>query len=137
MKKTSILVMAAVLAAGATAAVAQSRDDTRSMHDADSTRSAPATPRTADNKLGHAMHRLGEKTRSAMHRMGNAMHAHRDTRDDSRAMGAQADHDVERERRERMDRAYANWKNRQPDARDGRVELDNGEHRDERGEAAR
>lgn len=136
MNKMSTLAMAALLAAGSSA-MAQSKDESRPMHDADSTRSAPATPRTADNKLGHAMHRLGEKTRSAMHRMGHALHAHRDMHDDSRAMGASADHDVERERRDRMDRAYANWKNRQPDARTGRVELNNGEDRDTRGEAAR
>lgn len=132
MKKTSILFLSVALAAGS-AAMAQARDGTRYDRDA----GAHEAGQKAENKAGGAMHRLGEKTRSAMHRMGNAMHTRRDNANDTRAMGSAGDRaqDAERERRDRMDRAYANFKSRQPDARTGRIERK--EDRDERGEAAR
>ena len=69
------------------------------------------------NKVGNALHRLGEKTRHAFHRMGDALHrtASKDKdRSDTHAMGASGD---DHSRESRMDQAYDNWKAKQEKSR--------------------
>jgi hypothetical protein len=63
------------------------------------------------------MHNLGEKTRNALHRLGDKLHAKRDHADNTRAMGASGNsgtsHDAAAARQKRMDDAYANYQAKQ------------------------
>ena len=92
--KTTALIAAALLAGSAAAMAA-----TDTVRTDDATRAEQKDHRTAGQKLRGAMHRLGDKTRHAFHR----------DRSDTTAMGA-AGADA---RQQRMDDAYANWKEKQ------------------------
>lgn len=70
---------------------------------------------TAGAKLRNGMHNLGDKTRHAMHRMDEKLHAKRDHADNTRAMGARSESTVadnSSERQHRMDDAYTNWQSK-------------------------
>ena len=63
------------------------------------------------DKTKNAMHRLGDKMRNAMHRKDkNSQTA---AKSDTRSMGAAGSETQDRDRQQRMDDAYANWKSKQ------------------------
>jgi hypothetical protein len=96
--KVTALIAAAALAVG-TAAYAQQQDNAK-------TDEQPHA--TAGQKVRNAMHKLGEKTRHALHR---------DHANNTRAMGGPGtgatSRDAAAARQARMDDAYANWQRKQ------------------------
>jgi hypothetical protein len=95
--KATALIAAGLLAVG-TAALANTSDTAKSD---DHARVEQKDHRTAGQKIRGAMHKLGEKTRHALHR----------DRHETTAMGAGPATDDARQRR--MDDAYANWRAKQ------------------------
>ena len=129
--RASLLITALALAFSSAAMAQQSRDQTATTENAGTT----AKPADDGQRVRGAMHRLGNKTRHAMHRADDKLHAKGDRHHnaherharaderraerradlrDTRAMGAdRADmRDSDGSRRTRMDDAYANWKAR-------------------------
>jgi hypothetical protein len=114
--KVQALIAAAAIACGS-AAMAQQQDpsSTRTQRAEQTAQADQHDQGKVGNKVGNALHRLGEKTRHAFHRMGDALHrtASRDKdRSDTRAMGASGASD-DHGRQSRMDDAYASWKAKQ------------------------
>lgn len=111
--KATALIAAAALACG-TAALAQQQDTSKSRGE-ESTRAEQQQHGTAGEKLRSDMHRMGEKTRHAVRRMDDKLHARRDHAGNTRAMGASGPTvaDTSSARQQRMDEAYANWQARQ------------------------
>ena len=119
--KSQALVVAALLACGSTAFAQSDRPVT---HTDRTDRNARVEQRDHDNSADNArssMHRLGEKMRSGMHRLEVNLHAHNDRHSDTHAMGASRGddrRDADASRRNRMDDAYANWKDKHEHDRD-------------------
>ena len=67
------------------------------------------------NKMKRGMHRMGEATRNAMHRMGrkDAGRTEQAAGSDTRSMGAAGSGPQDSARRSRMDQAYEDWKSKQ------------------------
>ena len=64
-------------------------------------------------KTKRAFHRMGDKMRSAGHKVAKATHTDKSASDDTRSMGAAGADQRDVARRNRMDEAYANWKSKQ------------------------
>lgn len=72
------------------------------------------------DKTKRAFGRMGDKIRNTGERLGQRLGTDRDTRSDARAMGAggsDQEHAQDQGRRQRMDEAYANWREKQQQER--------------------
>jgi hypothetical protein len=111
--KLHVILAAAAVALGSSAFAA---DTHRVDNDRDQARTEHSQP-TAGQKLRDTMHRIGNKTRNAFHRAENKVEKtarHDDEANDTRRMGDSGSMtDSEHARRQRMDDAYDNWRQRQ------------------------
>lgn len=72
------------------------------------------------DKTKRAFSRMGDKIRNTGERLGQKLGTDKDSRDDTRAMGASGSQQAQAEdqgRRQRMDEAYANWRDQQQQER--------------------
>lgn len=108
--------MAAFLAAAAVACGSAMAADSKTDHGQRVSNEHPAKA-SGDgvvDKTKRAFSRAGDKIRGTGERLGQKLGTDKDSRDDSRAMGASgSDQAQDPGRRQRMDEAYANWREQQ------------------------
>jgi len=113
MKIRALVTVLAIACGGAFAAQIHSGEAedaaNRNQPTAASTDAQPKKGGLVD-KTKNAMHRLGDKMRSAMHRKDKNNQA---AKGDTRSMGAAGTDMQDKDRQQRMDDAYANWKSKQ------------------------
>ena len=114
--KIRALVTVLALACG-TAFAAQDTSSTAAEDAANRNQSTAASTDTQPKKGGlvdktkNAMHRMGDKIRSAMHRKDKSTQAA--AKSDTSSMGAASSDTQDSARQQRMDGAYASWKSKQ------------------------
>jgi hypothetical protein len=115
--KIPALITALALAGG----VAVAQANTSATHDAQARNqtTAAATDNTQHEGLGtklkRGLHRMGEATRHAMHRVTGKKDKSTDTAsaNDTRTMGSYGTSDADHTRKQRMDQAYDDYKSKQ------------------------
>lgn len=114
MKTAATLITALALASGAAFAGTYGNDPAKApRHDTTAAAAEQSSGEGIVDKTKRALHRMGDKMRSAGHRVANATHSNeRKDANDTRAMGA-AGSDQDQARRQRMDDAYGNWHSKQ------------------------
>ena len=111
--------MAAFLAAAALACGSAMAADSSTEHGqrAGGEHRAKASGHSMVDKTKRAFSRMGDKIRHTGERLGHKLGTDRDSRHESRAMGASGeqpqDQAQDQGRRQRMDDAYANWRGKQ------------------------
>lgn len=114
MKMTAILAAAALACGSAMAA------DSKTEHGQRVSKEHPAKA-SGDgvvDKTKRAFSRMGDKIRHTGERLGQKLGTDKDSRHDTRAMGASgSDEAQDQGRRQRMDEAYANWRGKQQQER--------------------
>ncbi|HEY0886854.1 MAG TPA: hypothetical protein VGE20_16305 [Ramlibacter sp.] len=112
--------MAAFLAAAALACGSAMAADSKTEHGQRVSNEHPAKA-SGDgvvDKTKRAFSRMGDKIRNTGERLGQKLGTDKDSRDDTRAMGASgSDEAQDQGRRQRMDDAYANWRGKQQQER--------------------
>jgi hypothetical protein len=114
--------MAAILAAAALACGSAMAADSRTEHGQRVSNEHPAKA-SGDgvvDKTKRAFSRMGDKIRHTGERLGQKLGTDKDSRHDTRAMGASGSEDAQAQdqgRRQRMDDAYANWRGKQQQER--------------------
>lgn len=112
--------IAAFLAAAALACGSALAADSRTEHGQRVSNEHPAKA-SGDgvvDKTKRAFSRMGDKIRNTGERLGQKLGTDKDSRHDTRAMGASGpDEAQDQGRRQRMDDAYANWRDKQQQER--------------------
>lgn len=115
--------MAAFLAAAALACGSATAADSKTEHGQRVSNEHPAKASGNNgvvDKTKRAFSRMGDKIRHTGERLGQKLGTDKDSRHDTRAMGASGSEqaqDQDQGRRQRMDEAYANWRGKQQQER--------------------
>ena len=112
--------MAAILAAAALACGSAMAADSSTEHGQRVSKEHPAkaSGNGVVDKTKRAFSRMGDKIRNTGERLGQKLGTDKDSRHDTRAMGASGSGEAQDQgRRQRMDDAYANWRDRQQQER--------------------
>ena len=112
--------MAAILAAAALACGSAMAADSSTEHGqrVSNEHPAKASGNGVVDKTKRAFSRMGDKIRNTGERLGQKLGTDKDSRHDTRAMGASGSGEAQDQgRRQRMDDAYANWRDRQQQER--------------------
>ena len=112
--------MAAFLAAAALACGSAMAADSSTEHGqrVSNEHPAKASGNGVVDKTKRAFSRMGDKIRNTGERLGQKLGTDKDSRHDTRAMGASGSGEAQDQyRRQRMDEAYANWREKQQQER--------------------
>ena len=112
--------MAAFLAAAALACGSAMAADSSTEHGqrVSNEHPAKASGNGVVDKTKRAFSRMGDKIRNTGERLGQKLGTDKDSRHDTRAMGASGSGEAQDQgRRQRMDDAYANWRDKQQQER--------------------
>jgi len=114
MKITALLAAAALACGTAYANTSATTSHDTTKHSAAATdKQSGTTHEGVGVKTKRALGKMGDKIRSAGHKLAHATHTDKNASSDTRAMGASGSDTQDSGRQRRMDDAYANWQSKQ------------------------